>query len=64
MPRVAHPPFTAVKEGCALCHKIFVTRDWNECRPSMTQHGFGQQLIAEGDVGIAGEPLAITGLHQ
>ena len=32
--------------------------------PSMTQHCFGEQLVAEGNVGIAGEPLTIAGLHQ
>lgn len=47
-----------------LWHRIFVTRDRNECKPSMTQHGFGKQLVAKGDMGITGEPLAITGLHE
>ena len=30
----------------------------------MTQHGFGEQLVAEGDMGITREPLTIAGLHQ
>ena len=42
----------------------FICNQWSNKLLLMTQHRFGQQLVAEGNMGITWQPLAIAGLHQ